>query len=83
MIDCESTSRRLFGYLDRAIDEAQVREIEAHLAQCGRCTGAVDAERRLLAAIANTTGQADDTLRRRILQAILAANNSQTGDRAP
>jgi anti-sigma factor (TIGR02949 family) len=35
---CEKCEERLQPYLDRALSEAERREAEAHLAECGYCS---------------------------------------------
>jgi len=71
--DCLETCKRLFGYLDGELTAEQAAEFEAHLARCGRCADAHEAERKLLAAIKSSeAGSTDLDLRRRILAALRA-----------
>ena len=36
-LTCQEVFRRLDSYLDRALDETEVRQVEAHLAECAVC----------------------------------------------
>ena len=37
MIDCHEVMKRLWEYLDGELPAADVDEVRAHLAECGRC----------------------------------------------
>ncbi|HEU5007052.1 MAG TPA: zf-HC2 domain-containing protein [Jatrophihabitantaceae bacterium] len=55
MLTCRWAARRIQRYLDSdpsaSLDPAEVDRIEAHLAECGRCTGRVEEYRALSAAL--------------------------------
>ncbi len=46
MLSCRFTAKRLQRYLDAdpsaPLDPAEIRRLEAHLAECARCTAAVE-----------------------------------------
>ncbi|HYW51538.1 MAG TPA: zf-HC2 domain-containing protein [Gemmatimonadaceae bacterium] len=42
LIDCETTVRRLWDFLDGGVSAMVRREVEAHLATCADCTGHFD-----------------------------------------
>lgn len=46
--DCEAVVRVLWDYLDRALEEADMVAIDAHLARCEHCLAHADFERLLL-----------------------------------
>jgi anti-sigma factor (TIGR02949 family) len=49
--DCAETVRRLWDYLDHELTDAEVRAVDAHLAQCERCPQHFEFERAFLAAV--------------------------------
>lgn len=49
--DCRETVRRLWDYLDHELSEAEVRAVDAHLADCDRCPKHFAFERAFLAAL--------------------------------
>ncbi len=53
MIDCNEAVRRMWAYLDRALDEGPVGELEAHLETCQRCCGELEFNRHLRALVAD------------------------------
>lgn len=55
MLTCRWAARRIQRYLDSdpsgRLDPTEVERLEAHLAECGRCTGRVEEYRALSAAL--------------------------------
>ncbi|MEP6691060.1 MAG: zf-HC2 domain-containing protein [Gemmatimonadaceae bacterium] len=50
---CESIEQMLDDYVDGALDRTATRDVEAHLGGCGRCRAELDAQRALLARVAD------------------------------
>ncbi len=50
-IDCDEVLGQVWRFLDGELDEAQVREFQVHIAECGECGSRVEFQRRLLAII--------------------------------
>jgi anti-sigma factor RsiW len=71
-LDCEAVVRRLWAYLDGALDDAEQRAVEAHLAECVHCPPHFAFERAFLHAIAATRVEPGDrsALRARVLDAL-------------
>ena len=67
MIDCREAVRRMWAYLDHALERGPVEEFETHLEACQRCCGELEFSRHLKA-MAATSGSKTlpDPLRRRI-----------------
>ena len=61
MLTCHWSARRIQRYLDAdpsaPLDPAEVRRLEAHLAQCDKCTALANDYRRLDRALARWSGQ--------------------------
>lgn len=61
MLSCHWSARRIQRYLDAdpsaRLDQAEVRRLEAHLAQCERCAGLAQDYRLLGRALARWSGQ--------------------------
>ena len=74
-LDCGHVVRALWDYLDRALDEAQMAAIDAHLAECERCRAHTGFERRLVEELRTLRQQHDDpaTLRSQVLDTIRRA----------
>jgi mycothiol system anti-sigma-R factor len=47
MIDCREAVRRMWTYLDQALETEPTDELEAHLATCQRCCGELEFSRHL------------------------------------
>jgi len=47
-IDCDDLVEQAWRYLDGELDEIQVREFRAHIAECIECGSRVEFQRRLL-----------------------------------
>ena len=48
---CDESLRKLSQYLDRELDDAAVRELARHLAECRQCFSLTEFERRLRAMV--------------------------------
>ena len=73
-LDCEAVVRRLWAYLDGALDDAELRAVDAHLAACVHCPPHFAFERAFLSAIAAARVDHDDreALRARVIDALAA-----------
>ena len=49
--DCRETVRRLWDYLDHELSDAEVHDVDAHLANCERCPPHFAFERAFLTAV--------------------------------
>ena len=47
MISCAEATRRLWDYLDRALDTGEREQVEAHLGLCRECCGELEFARVL------------------------------------
>ncbi len=47
MIDCPEAVRRMWAYLDHALERGPVEEFETHLDACQRCCGELEFSRHL------------------------------------
>jgi len=67
-LDCQATLKRLYPYLDRELDTAELTSVRAHLDRCGPCAGLFHFEANVLRLVgerlAHTQAPAD--LRSRI-----------------
>lgn len=52
MIDCREAVRRMWTYLDHALDRTPTVELEAHLETCQRCCGELEFSRHVRERIA-------------------------------
>lgn len=79
-IDCETTVRRLWDYLDEELDETRAAEVEAHLAFCLECPPHFVFAREMLDAVAASRRAPDDvtSLRARVLAALRASGFRET-----
>ena len=67
MIDCREAVRRMWAYLDHALERGPVEEFETHLEACQRCCGELEFSRHLKElAAASGTETMPEPLRRRI-----------------
>jgi mycothiol system anti-sigma-R factor len=67
MIDCGEAVRRMWAYLDHALERGPVEEFETHLEACQRCCGELEFSRHLKEMAAASSSEAmPDPLRRRI-----------------
>ena len=67
MIDCPEAVRRMWAYLDHALERSPSEEFETHLEACQRCCGELEFSRHLKEKVATTGVETlPDPLRRRI-----------------
>ena len=67
MIDCPEAVRRMWAYLDHALERSPSEEFETHLEACQRCCGELEFSRHLKEKVATTGAETlPDPLRRRI-----------------
>ncbi len=46
-IDCREAVRRMWAYLEHALEQSQAGELDAHLESCKRCCGELEFARHL------------------------------------
>lgn len=56
MIDCREAVRRMWAYLEQALEATPAAEFEAHLETCTRCCGELEFSRRLREMVARREG---------------------------
>lgn len=67
MIDCPEAVRRMWAYLDHALERGPSAEFETHLEACQRCCGELEFSLHLKEKAASTGSETlPDSLRRRI-----------------
>ncbi len=67
MIDCSESVRRMWAYLDHALEHGPSEEFETHLEACQRCCGELEFSRHLKEMVVATGFETlPDPLRRRI-----------------
>jgi mycothiol system anti-sigma-R factor len=78
MIDCREAVRRMWDYLDRALDPKPLDELEAHLETCTRCCGELEFNRHLRQLVAERQAAPimPPELRARV-ELLLAASDAQ------
>ncbi len=54
MIDCREAVARMWAYLSRGLDTADVDSLEEHLGVCQRCCGELEFSRQLRDMVAET-----------------------------
>ncbi len=69
-LDCQGTLKRLYPYLDRELDTAELTAVRAHLDRCGPCAGLFHFEANVLRLVGERLShtQAPAELRSRISQ---------------
>ena len=69
-LDCQATLKRLYPYLDRELDTAELTAVRAHLDRCGPCAGLFHFEANVLRLVGERLAhtQAPAELRSRISQ---------------
>lgn len=79
MIDCREAVRRMWAYLDQALEAKPIDEFEAHLETCQRCCGELEFSRHLRDMVAERVGMPSvpDELRSRI--ELLITHHDETG----
>ena len=69
--DCSDVLSRVFFFLDNELDQADCRQIQDHLDECGPCLARYDLERTVKTLVARSCGEvAPDTLRQRVMLSI-------------
>jgi mycothiol system anti-sigma-R factor len=67
MIDCPEAVRRMWAYIDHALERGPTEEFETHLEACQRCCGELEFSRHLKEKVASAGSEAlPDPLRGRI-----------------
>jgi mycothiol system anti-sigma-R factor len=67
MIDCGEAVRRMWAYLDHALERGPLEEFETHLEVCQRCCGELEFSRHLKERVAATGSETlPDPLRQRL-----------------
>ncbi|MDQ6795183.1 MAG: zf-HC2 domain-containing protein [Chloroflexota bacterium] len=67
MIDCREAVRRMWEYIDHALEPAPTEELESHLETCQRCCGELEFSRHLKEIVAASgSDQLSDPLRKKI-----------------
>jgi anti-sigma factor (TIGR02949 family) len=56
MIDCPEAVRRMWTYLEQALEPSHSAEFEAHLETCQRCCGELEFSRRMREIVADRAG---------------------------
>jgi anti-sigma factor (TIGR02949 family) len=56
MIDCREAVRRMWAYLDHALEATPAEEFESHLKTCQRCCGELEFSRHLRDMVAEREG---------------------------
>jgi len=72
-IDCETTVRRLWDYLDGRLPDMKRAEVEEHLATCAYCAPHFVFARTMQGAIAASTPPSSDTEEDRLRERVRAA----------
>jgi len=81
MIDCPEAVRRMWAYLDAALDPGPTEELEVHLGVCKRCCGELEFSRELRGLVAATDSPVmPDDLRSRV-EHLLGAGRAGEIDR--
>ena len=83
MIECSEAVRRMWVYLEQALEPIAMEEVEIHLETCTRCCGELEFNRHLRTMVAerNAVPVMPDDLRRR-MQRLLADGSSITEQRS-
>ncbi len=79
MIDCPEAVRRMWSYLEHALEPVPTQELEAHLDTCQRCCGELEFSRHLreMVAARETVPAIPDEVRSRI-ERLLAGDDGDT-----
>ena len=79
MIDCREAVRRMWAYLEQALETRPTAELEAHLETCQRCCGELAFSRHLREVVAEREGTPPIAaeLRSRIDILLASAENSE------
>lgn len=71
MIDCPEAVRRMWAYIDHALDRGPTEEFETHLEACQRCCGELEFSRHLRGMVATTGSETLPPALRDRLESIL------------
>jgi len=76
-VDCTNCLERLYAFLDRELDAAEIVEVRAHLSHCGHCEDEFVVEERFLKHVhdACTEDSAPVELRERIVTRLRRESN--------
>ena len=67
MIDCREAVRRMWEYIDHALEPGPTEELESHLEACQRCCGELEFSRHLKEIVAAASSDSlPDPLREKI-----------------
>jgi len=79
MIECREAVRRMWSYLERALDPSAMQEVEAHLDTCTKCCGELEFNKHLRTMVAerNAVPVMPPELRGRI-EGLLASDEHST-----
>ena len=82
MIDCPEAVRRMWAYIDHALDRGPTEELETHLDACQRCCGELEFSRHLKEMVAATGSETLPAPLRRRLESLLGGGGppTQEGD---
>ena len=69
MLDCEEVMKQLWDFLDEELTPDRMRQIEAHVHVCKRCSPHVEFERSFLRALSEARARMSDehSLRERVV----------------
>ena len=84
MIDCPEAVRRMWAYIDHALDRGPTGELETHLEACQRCCGELEFSRHLKEMVAATGSETLPASLRKRLESLLGGGGppTQGGDAA-
>ena len=84
MIDCRESVRRMWAYLDHALERGPSEELETHLDACQRCCGELEFSRHLKEMAATAGSETlPEQLRRRIDLLLDGGASSNPGGDVP
>ena len=80
MIDCPEAVRRMWAYLDAALDPGPTEELEVHLGVCKRCCGELEFSREVRGMVTTTISPAmPDELRERVERLLATVRDGGQG----
>jgi len=76
MIDCTEAVRRMWAYLEHALEPTPTKEFEAHLETCQRCCGELEFSQRMREMVAerSATTEVPGHLRVRLEELVRGAS---------
>ena len=78
MIDCPEAVRRMWAYIDHALERSPTVEFETHLEACQRCCGELEFSRHLKEMVATTGSETLPPSLRDRLETLLESNGIGT-----